>query len=115
MAEMSAQEEEMAHREMLLAQKCEEEKRRCLAQEEANLAACTRDNLRCPVAVILGRHRKDEAPQQDSQDKRKGGGGGGDHPADMGNLLRKEVVPCPDCKAEQDGRVRTDPARDAHD
>ncbi len=44
----------MAHREMLLAQKCKEGKKRCLAQEEANLAARTRDNLRCPVVVILG-------------------------------------------------------------
>ncbi len=44
----------MVHREMLLAQKREEGKRRCLAQEEANLAARTRDDLRCPVVVILG-------------------------------------------------------------
>ncbi len=51
---MRAQEEEMAHREMLLAQKREEGKRRHLAQEEANLAACTRNDLRCPVVVILG-------------------------------------------------------------
>jgi hypothetical protein len=36
MAEMRAQEEEMANREMLLAQKCKEGKRRRLAQEEAN-------------------------------------------------------------------------------
>ncbi len=51
---MRAQEEEMAHREMLLAQKREEGKRRRLAQEEANLAARMRNNLRCPVMVILG-------------------------------------------------------------
>ncbi len=44
----------MAHREMLLAQKHKEGKRICLAQEEANLAACTHDNLLCPVMVILG-------------------------------------------------------------
>jgi translation initiation factor 5B len=54
MAEMRAQEEEMAHREILLAQKQEEGKRRRLAQEEANLAARTCNNLRCPVVVILG-------------------------------------------------------------
>ncbi len=54
MAEMRAQEEEMVHREMLLAQKREEGKRRCLAQEEVNLAAHTRNNLRCLVVVILG-------------------------------------------------------------
>ncbi len=44
----------MAHREMLLAQKREEGKRSCLAQEEANLVARMRDNLRCPFVVILG-------------------------------------------------------------
>ncbi len=44
----------MVHREMLLAQKCKEGKRRRLAQEEANLAARMRNNLRCPVMVILG-------------------------------------------------------------
>jgi translation initiation factor 5B len=54
MAEMRAQEEEMVHREMLLAQKRKEGKRRCLAQEEANLVARTGDNLRCLVVVILG-------------------------------------------------------------
>ena len=54
MAKMMAQEEEMAHREMLLAQKRKEGKRRCLAQEEVNLAACMHNNLRCPVVVILG-------------------------------------------------------------
>jgi translation initiation factor 5B len=43
----------MAHREMLLAQKRKEGKRRCLAQEEANLVARMRNNLRCPVVVIL--------------------------------------------------------------
>ncbi len=51
---MRAQEEERAHREMLLAQKQEEGKRRCLAQEEANLVARMCNNLRCPVVVILG-------------------------------------------------------------
>jgi translation initiation factor 5B len=54
LAEMRAQEEEMQRREMLLAQKREEGKRRRLAQEEANLAARTRDDLRCPVVVIMG-------------------------------------------------------------
>ncbi len=51
---MRAQEEEMAHRETLLAQKRKEGKRRHLAQEKANLVARMRDNLRCPVVVILG-------------------------------------------------------------
>ncbi len=54
MAEMQAQEEEMARREMLMAQKREEGKKRRLEQEEANLAARTRDDLRCPVVVIMG-------------------------------------------------------------
>jgi translation initiation factor 5B len=54
LAEMRAQEEEMARRELLLAQKREEGKKRRLAQEEANLAARTRDDLRCPVVVIMG-------------------------------------------------------------
>ncbi len=44
----------MAHREMLLAQKRKEGKRRRLAQEEANLVACTCNDLRCPVVVNLG-------------------------------------------------------------
>jgi translation initiation factor 5B len=54
MAVIRAQEEEMVHREMLLAQRREEGKRRRLAQEEANLVASTPDDLRCPVVVILG-------------------------------------------------------------
>ena len=53
-AEMRAQEEEMQRAEMLLAQKREEGKKRRLATEEANLAARTRDDLRCPVVVIMG-------------------------------------------------------------
>ncbi len=44
----------MAHREMLLSQKCKEGKRRRLAQEEADLVARTCNDLRCPVVVILG-------------------------------------------------------------
>jgi translation initiation factor 5B len=54
LAEMKAQEEEMARKEMLMAQKREEGKKRRLEQEEANLAARTRDDLRCPVVVIMG-------------------------------------------------------------
>jgi translation initiation factor 5B len=53
-AEMRAQEEEMQRAEMLLAQKREEGKKRRLATEEANLAARSRDDLRCPVVVIMG-------------------------------------------------------------
>jgi hypothetical protein len=45
MAKMRAQEEEMANREKLLAQKRKEGKRRPLAQEEANLAARTCNDL----------------------------------------------------------------------
>jgi hypothetical protein len=54
MAEMRAQEEEMAHREMLLAQKRKKGKRRRLAQKEVNLVARTCNDLRCLVVVILG-------------------------------------------------------------
>jgi translation initiation factor 5B len=54
LAEMKAQEEEMERRELLIAQKREEGKKRRLATEEANLAARSRDDLRCPVVVIMG-------------------------------------------------------------
>ncbi|KAL7470923.1 hypothetical protein ACHAXS_013117 [Conticribra weissflogii] len=54
MAEMKAQEEEENRQKMLLAQKREEGKRRRLEQEKANLAARSRDDLRCPIVVIMG-------------------------------------------------------------
>jgi len=54
MAKLSAQEEEMAKQELLAAQKREEGKKRRLEQEKANLAARTRDDLRCPIVVIMG-------------------------------------------------------------
>ena len=53
-AEMMAQQEEMKRQEMMAAQKREEGKKRRLAQEKANLAARTRDDLRCPIVVIMG-------------------------------------------------------------
>ncbi|KAL3804338.1 hypothetical protein HJC23_011266 [Cyclotella cryptica] len=54
LAELHAQEEEENRQQMLLAQKREEGKRRRLEQEKANLAARTRDDLRCPIVVIMG-------------------------------------------------------------
>ncbi|KAL7481968.1 hypothetical protein ACHAW6_007653 [Cyclotella cf. meneghiniana] len=54
LAELQAQEEEENRQQMLLAQKREEGKRRRLEQEKANLAARTRDDLRCPIVVIMG-------------------------------------------------------------
>eukprot|EP00571_Detonula_confervacea_P010940 CAMPEP_0172303884 /NCGR_PEP_ID=MMETSP1058-20130122/5396_1 /TAXON_ID=83371 /ORGANISM="Detonula confervacea, Strain CCMP 353" /LENGTH=989 /DNA_ID=CAMNT_0013014921 /DNA_START=56 /DNA_END=3025 /DNA_ORIENTATION=+ len=53
-AEMQEQEEEMARQEMMVVQKREEGKKRRLEQEKANLAARTRDDLRCPIVVIMG-------------------------------------------------------------
>mmetsp|Transcript_8650 Transcript_8650/g.18923 ORF Transcript_8650/g.18923 Transcript_8650/m.18923 type:complete len:1024 (-) Transcript_8650:51-3122(-) len=54
MAEMKNQEEEENRQKMLLAQKREEGKKRRLEQEKANLAARSRDDLRCPIVVIMG-------------------------------------------------------------
>jgi translation initiation factor 5B len=97
----------MAHREMLLAQKLKEGKRRRLAQEEANLAARTRDDLRCPVVVILGHVNTGKTKLLDKICKTnvKEAEAGGDHPADMGNLLQEEDAPRPDHEAERDRRV----------
>ncbi|KAL7542355.1 hypothetical protein ACHAXR_011705 [Thalassiosira sp. AJA248-18] len=53
-AEMKAREKEMEMQEMLLQQKKEDGKKRRLEQEKANLAARTRDDLRCPIVVIMG-------------------------------------------------------------
>ena len=54
LAELKAQEEEANRQQMLLAQKREEGKKRRLEQEKANLAARSRDDLRCPIVVIMG-------------------------------------------------------------
>ena len=53
-SEMAEQEADMARQEQLLAQKREEGKKRRLEQEKANFAARTRDDLRCPIVVIMG-------------------------------------------------------------
>ena len=53
-AQMEAEVEEMRRQEQIKAQKREEGKKKRLEEEKVNLAARTRDNLRCPVAVIMG-------------------------------------------------------------
>ncbi|KAL7512647.1 hypothetical protein ACHAXN_010731 [Cyclotella atomus] len=54
LAELKSLEEEENRQKMLLAQKREDGKKRRLEQEKANLAARTRDDLRCPIVVIMG-------------------------------------------------------------
>lgn len=54
LAEMKSLEEEENRQKQLMAQKREEGKKRRLEQEKANLAARTRDDLRCPIVVIMG-------------------------------------------------------------
>lgn len=54
MAEMKAEEEEEDRKKMLVTQKREEGKKRRLQIEKANLEARTRDDLRCPIVVIMG-------------------------------------------------------------
>jgi translation initiation factor 5B len=54
MAELRAREEEENRQQLLLTQKREEGKKRRLEQEKANLKARTRDDLRCPIVVIMG-------------------------------------------------------------
>ncbi len=49
-----AEQEELKRQELLVAQKREEGKIRREETEKANLAARTRDNLRCPIVVIMG-------------------------------------------------------------
>lgn len=49
-----AEQEELKRQEALVAQKKAEGKKRRMEQEKANLAARTRDHLRCPVVVIMG-------------------------------------------------------------
>lgn len=53
-AKFLAEQEELKREEQLKAQKREEGKKKREMQEKANLAARTRDNLRCPIAVIMG-------------------------------------------------------------
>lgn len=53
-AELLAEQEEQSRKEALAAQKREAGKRKRLEQEKANLAARTRDDLRCPIVVIMG-------------------------------------------------------------
>jgi translation initiation factor 5B len=47
-------EEEQSRQQQLVAQKREEGKRKRMEQEKANLAARSRDDLRCPIVVIMG-------------------------------------------------------------
>ena len=54
MAEMRQLEEEENRQQMMLAQKREDGKKRRLMQEKANIEARTRDDLRCPIVVIMG-------------------------------------------------------------
>lgn len=54
LAEMEEEQQEESRKEQLIAQKREDGKKRRLAQEKANLAARTRDDLRCPIVVIMG-------------------------------------------------------------
>jgi translation initiation factor 5B len=49
-----AEQEEFKRQEALVAQKKAEGKKRRMEQEQAHLAARTRDHLRCPVVVIMG-------------------------------------------------------------
>lgn len=51
---LMADQEAMRLEEHIKAQKREEGRKKREAQEKANLAARTRDNLRCPIAVIMG-------------------------------------------------------------
>lgn len=53
-AKMEAEQQEANRREQLAAQRREEGKRKREAQEKENLAARSRDDLRCPITVIMG-------------------------------------------------------------
>lgn len=53
-AKSMAEQDEMNRQEQMKARKREEGKKKREEQEKANLAARTRDNLRCPIAVIMG-------------------------------------------------------------
>ena len=52
--ELLARQEDADKHELLIAQKKEEGKKKRLEQEKANLAARSRDDLRCPIVVIMG-------------------------------------------------------------
>jgi translation initiation factor 5B len=53
-AEMEAQQSELNYQAQLIEMKRTEGKRKRLEQEKANLEARSRDDLRCPVVVIMG-------------------------------------------------------------
>jgi translation initiation factor 5B len=53
-AEMEKEQDEQDRQAMILAQKKQEGKLKREQEEKANLAARTRDNLRCPIVVIMG-------------------------------------------------------------
>mmetsp|Transcript_24754 Transcript_24754/g.36302 ORF Transcript_24754/g.36302 Transcript_24754/m.36302 type:complete len:1002 (+) Transcript_24754:45-3050(+) len=53
-AKLLAEQDEINQREQLLAQKKAEGKQKRLELEKANLAARTKDDLRCPIVVIMG-------------------------------------------------------------
>ena len=52
--QLLAEEEEANRQDMMKAQKREEGRRKREEQEKANLAARSRDDLRCPIVVIMG-------------------------------------------------------------
>jgi translation initiation factor 5B len=54
MAKREAIEEEESRKEQLAAQRREEGRIKRMEQEKANLAARSRDDLRCPIVVIMG-------------------------------------------------------------
>jgi translation initiation factor 5B len=54
LAQFMLEKEEMEREEQMKEQKREEGKRKREEQEKANLAARSRDNLRCPISVIMG-------------------------------------------------------------
>ena len=53
-AEMEAEQDEHDRQAMMIAQKKQEGKQKREEQEKANLAARKRENLRCPIVVIMG-------------------------------------------------------------
>jgi translation initiation factor 5B len=53
-AKFLKEQQALAHEEQMKSQKREEGKKKREEQEKANLAARTRDNLRCPISVIMG-------------------------------------------------------------
>eukprot|EP00538_Stauroneis_constricta_P000183 CAMPEP_0119562992 /NCGR_PEP_ID=MMETSP1352-20130426/22161_1 /TAXON_ID=265584 /ORGANISM="Stauroneis constricta, Strain CCMP1120" /LENGTH=1006 /DNA_ID=CAMNT_0007611515 /DNA_START=36 /DNA_END=3053 /DNA_ORIENTATION=+ len=53
-AKLAAEQEQQNMKQLLAKQKREEGRQKREAQERANLAARTRDDLRCPIVVIMG-------------------------------------------------------------